>query len=209
MVWQNWQWAALISLALLTFWLGNELLDLNIWAGTASFEQVYDIRNDTQAWKDYLVDSDDSEPKKVLASITGAVNSPGLYEFQEGAVVADLLNKAKGLKSSADKAYVSQEINLAQVITSGQQIYVPFIEEQKLFAAETKSDSQNDNNNSTQQIININTATASELETLPGVGPSTAQKIIAARPFSSKKDLLEVAGIGESTLAKLEDLIQV
>jgi competence protein ComEA len=100
---------------------------------------------------------------------------------------------------------MAREVNLAAVLTSGQQIYVPAITERSLLSEQTESDkvAANDSNSS----ININTASASELETLPGVGPATAEKIIAGRPYDNINDITSVSGIGDATLAKIKDLI--
>lgn len=141
-------------------------------------------------------------------NVSGAVNSPGVYSFPANTVVADALNAAGGLNSEADHAYVASQINLAKTLSGGEHIYIPSISEKKLAVAQS-SPSSSGSIETTGLVINLNTASREQLETLPSVGPSLAEKIIAARPYKSVDDLNAVSGIGEATFGKLKGLVTV
>lgn len=141
----------------------------------------------------------------VMVHVSGAVVSPGLVELPESARVHDAVQAAGGMTQNAS----SDSLNLARVITDGEQIIVPTIEEQQALEAASQSVS----GAGVAGKVNINTATVDQLDTLPGVGESTAQKIIADReangPFSSPEDLKRVSGIGDKKYEELADLISV
>jgi competence protein ComEA len=160
-----------------------------------------------------------ADEQSLVVSITGAIVHPGVYEFsfQEGAgvVVQALIDKAGGFTKRADLSYVSQKINLARQLAGNEQIYIPSVDEKKLLEAAGSSSSGSGGSSASSgsdqatEKVNINTATSEGLQTLPGVGPSTAEKIISARPFSSIEDIKNVSGIGDATFNKLKDLISV
>ncbi|MEP7103525.1 MAG: ComEA family DNA-binding protein [Candidatus Dojkabacteria bacterium] len=141
---------------------------------------------------------------KNIAYISGQINSPGVYEVEDNSRISDLISQAKGLTDKADLDYLAKNINLSEKIKDEQHIYIPSLDEREVAGTNTSS--------TAKQIdgkININTASAAELDTLPGIGPSTADKIIAARPFESIDDLLNVTGIGDSKFNEIKDLIDV
>lgn len=142
----------------------------------------------------------------IAVHVSGAVAAPGVYELEEGARVADAVELAGGfLEGAAENA-----LNLARVLNDGEQVVVPTAEEQAALqsAAEASGGAAGVGGK-----VNINTASVEQLDTLPGVGESTAQKIIADReangPFSSPEDLKRVSGIGDKKYAELADLITV
>jgi len=137
----------------------------------------------------------------IKVDIQGAVNQPGVYEVKIGTVVEEAINAAGGLSDAADLLYISQNINNAREVVDGEKIYIPREGEQS-----TVVSGQPD---STQGKININTATATELDTLPRIGPAYAQKIIDARPFVRIEDIKNVKGIGDSIFQDIKDLICV
>lgn len=142
----------------------------------------------------------------IAVHVSGAVAAPGVYELEEGARVADAVELAGGfLEGAAENA-----LNLARVLNDGEQVVVPTAEEQ---AAQQAAVESAGGTASLGGKVNINTASAEQLDTLPGVGESTAQKIIADReangPFSSPEDLKRVSGIGDKKYAELADLITV
>ncbi|WP_284229226.1 ComEA family DNA-binding protein [Arenivirga flava] len=143
-------------------------------------------------------------PSLVLVHVLGAVARPGLYELAEGDRVVDAVAAAGGFTAEADQA----ALNLAQVLADAQQVQVPRVGEAPPAppggaAAGTAAGG----------LVNLNTADLAALDTLPRVGPSTAQKILDWResngPFTSVDDLLAVSGIGEATLEGLRDLVTV
>jgi len=138
--------------------------------------------------------------KVLTVHVAGAVNSPGLYKLDEGTRVADALTEAGG--ATADAAL--DDINLAGRLQDGQKVMVPrAVSPQTAGAAPAEPQAGS--------LINVNTATAEQLDALPGVGPSLAQKIISWRtrngPFSSLEDLDEVGGIGPAKLESLKDSV--
>lgn len=129
--------------------------------------------------------------------VAGWVVSPGVVTVTDGAIVADAIAAAGGMRSGADAA----SLNLAAAIRRGDQIVVP-----------GPGDGQVAGRGDSDQLISLSRATSSELEELPGVGPVLAERIVAFRedhgPFQAVEDLLEVPGIGEAKLASLRDLVR-
>jgi len=133
--------------------------------------------------------------------VSGAVRSPGLYVLPTGSRVVDAVAAAGGFADDADRSAV----NLARVISDGEQLPVPRVGEsmEQSSGAQTAADSR----------VNLNTADAAELEELPRIGPALAERIVAWRDdngrFTSVDDLLAVPGIGDKMLASLRDLVTV
>lgn len=140
----------------------------------------------------------------IRVDVQGEVNKPGLYEFKEGQVVADVIERAEGYTKDASKEYISKGLNLASKISDQQKIYIPANNEYA-----SSSTSHNADSTVKSQKVNINTASISELDSLAGIGPSYAQKIIDARPFKSIEDIKAVSGIGEATFQKIKDDITI
>ncbi|MDD3475005.1 MAG: ComEA family DNA-binding protein [Candidatus Dojkabacteria bacterium] len=156
----------------------------------------------------------------IVVDISGAIKDPGVYCFVDGSKLVDVVKRASGFAEGVAYKYVSMNINLSELITNHQKIYIPYEEDvycevkslQYINSTESSTQQTNSSNNqsdSTQSCININTATKDQLITLDGVGESTAQKIIDARPFTTIEDILDVSGIGESTYEKFKDDICV
>jgi competence protein ComEA len=139
----------------------------------------------------------------VLVDVSGWVRHPGVYEFTEGARVIDAIDAAGGARSGASL----EALNLAAALVDGTQILVPR-EGQEGVAPPPVSDGA-----VVGSLINVNTATATELEELPGVGEVIAQAIVDYRtengPFASVDQLLDVSGIGDATLENIRDLVTV
>lgn len=147
----------------------------------------------------------------VIVDVKGAVKRPGVYEAFQGDRVVDLLKKAGGINEQGEES----GINLALKVTDEMVIYVPYKGEEK-----TKTSAQSlveggsvGNGGSNGGVIDLNKATAAELDELPGIGPTRAETIIEYRDsnggFSSKEDLKNISGIGEKTYEKLADLVTV
>lgn len=136
-------------------------------------------------------------PAPLAVYVTGAVAEPEtLYSLPPGSRVSDAVNAAGGALPDADL----ERVNLAGFLHDGDQIHVPFAEEQAALPTPGGSG-----------ILNVNTATADELDTLPGIGPALAQAIVDYRdangPFTSLDDLDAVSGVGPALLADLAALI--
>jgi competence protein ComEA len=126
--------------------------------------------------------------------VNGAVATPGVYTLPEGSRVEDAINAAGGLLSGAE----AENINLAQLLKDEQHIDVPGIV---------------DTGHVNAGRVNINTATAAELDALPGIGETTAQAIVDYRlengPFQVVQDIMNVPGIGPAAYALIKDYINV
>lgn len=151
------------------------------------------------------------EESKIFIHVVGEVINSGVYELTEGSRIIDAVQAAGGATSLANL----DNVNLAAPIYDGQQIYIPSVIDklnQLSSGSSTGSISSSHSNNSSNKI-NINTASSSELQNLSGIGPSKADYIIDYRndkgPFKKVEELLEVSGIGESTLEKIRDDVVV
>ena len=152
----------------------------------------------------------------VAVHVVGQVSSPGVVEVAAGSRVIDAIAAAGGLTETADPGAV----NLARLVVDGEQIYVPVPGEEIPVApapAGTTSAAQDPgaaaNATGPGAVINLNTADVAALDTLPGIGPAIAGRIIDWREahgsFAAVDDLLEVAGIGPAVLTKIRDLVTV
>lgn len=143
--------------------------------------------------------------KPIVVHITGAVPRPGVYALPQGARVQDLISAAGGFLAEAQKT----DINLAALLEDGQKLDIPYLEGISPVLATPEEAVVV----TTTELININIASQAELESLPGIGPTTAQKIIEYRdangPFLNPEDIINVPGIGPGTYERIKDLITV
>ena len=164
-------------------------------AQTSTSEPIEDTASDTPIAE-----------KTIFVHVEGAVATPGLLELSEGSRVYDAIQAAGGFAEDARH----DAVNLARVLTDGEQIIVP----------STQSDGGSDAAPATAASagtaagkVNINTADVATLDTLPGIGASTAAKIVADReangPFKTIEDLKRVSGIGDKKFSQLEGCITV
>jgi competence protein ComEA len=157
------------------------------------------------------VASPSPSPAVVFVHVVGRVRRPGVYELHEGDRVIDAIRAAGGAKQDADL----RSINLAALLADGEQIIVwkrgapgdPFP------VSGPAGSSGSSGAGGPPALINVNTATLDQLESLPGIGPALGQRIIDYReqhgPFASVDDLLNVSGIGDQRLADLRPLVTV
>ena len=149
-------------------------------------------------------------PLPLRVHVTGEVNAPGIYALPPGAIVSDALAAAGGLTSNADPT----GLNLAGLLADGMQVFVGsqgsgtgIVTTEALPSGVSSGASEA----SSGDRVNINMATQAELETLPGIGPALAGRIIEYRDqnglFSAPEDLMDVSGIGEVTFEDISDLI--
>ncbi len=198
---------------------GLAMASFNSRSGGVSFERsdeasASDVRGSGDASAD---DADESSAKsssaaEVYVDVDGAVVRPGVYRLKDGARVSQAIDAAGGLTAEADVT----GLNRASKVADGQKIYVPKVGEQQAVAADGGADNGAvlaSGANDVAGLVNINTASAAELQTLSGIGPSMAQSIIDERTkngaFASVDDLMRVSGIGEKKLAKIKDCICV
>lgn len=158
----------------------------------------------------------------IFVDVSGAVKSPGVYCFDPGSRIVDAIKKAGGFTALTSIEYVYRSLNLAKELTNNQKIYVPSMSElicelkeftlkiEEIIPENNTIDTTGDNSDtgdSEEECVNINTASITELDSLDGVGPSTAQKIIDNRPYNSIQGILNVSGIGEATYNKFKNNI--
>ena len=145
--------------------------------------------------------------------VEGAVVAPGVHVLPDGSRVGDAIAAAGGYAPVVDIAAASHALNLAARLTDGQQVHVPALGETAApLASAAGGGGDGASAAPAAGPIDINHATADELDTLPGIGPVTAQKIIDARtaaPFASVDELESRGVVGASTFEKLRDLITV
>lgn len=150
-------------------------------------------------------DAPDAQPsQQLVVHVSGAVDAPGVVSLPSGSRVDDALEAAGGATAEADLS----SINLARPLEDGEQIHVPVPGEEPPQPAAGPAGDAVSGTGSTGSI-DLNTASAAELEELPGVGPAIAQRILEHRekngPFTSVDGLLEVSGIGPATLEKIRE----
>ena len=158
-------------------------------------------------------DNDYKKDEKKYIDISGAVNVPGLYEASDEARLNDLIDMAGGLSEVADKNFFSRNFNLAKLVVDQEKIYIPSKKETEngynvQFEAELANSNTTYKVKSTERI-NINLATLEELDTLPGVGKVTAEKIINNRPFGALDELIIKKVINKSVYQNILDLIEI
>lgn len=149
------------------------------------------------------------EPAEVYVHVSGAVRHPGLYVLDQGARVVDAIAAAGGYADGADGAAV----NLARAVDDGEQLHVPMQGEDAGASGGTGGGATGGSGAAGDGRVNLNTADAAALETLPRIGTALAERILAWRDengrFTSVEDLLAVPGIGEKMLESLRDLVSV
>lgn len=136
-----------------------------------------------------------STQSEIKVDIAGAVNSPGVHTLTKDARIEDLIKAAGGFSVEADVEYISKKLNLSQKVADGMKVYVPRSGESGIIVGATDGG------------ISINSATAAELEALPGVGAVTANKIISKRPYNSVGELLTKKAVSKSVFEKIKDLV--
>ncbi len=152
---------------------------------------------------DSIFVEEEEEDKSVVVYVTGQVKSKGVVCLQEGDRVIDAINAAGGPTGEADL----DRINLAELVTDEKWIYVPYVGEEINHAVIGSIGREDEGK------VNINTASASEIERLPGIGPVLAGRIVDFRekrgPFGTPEDIMKVSGIGPRIYESIKDSISV
>jgi len=149
-------------------------------------------------------------PAELVVEIVGAVTRPGVYRLPAGTRIGDLVDAAGGYSPRVDVDRASRELNLAALLADGDQVRVPSRDDAAATfgAANAGGGAQP----ASDDLVDLNAATSAELEALPGIGPATAGKIIAAReeqPFTTIDELRSRGVLGEKTFEKVRDLVVV
>ncbi|MCM3021792.1 helix-hairpin-helix domain-containing protein [Heyndrickxia ginsengihumi] len=159
-------------------------------------------------------DQSATENQDIYVDVKGAVNNPGVYKLSGNERVQDAIQDAGGFKKDADQ----NQVNLAQKVQDEMVVYVPEVGENQLPTVNSASSSsaaeQGESSlQSSNNLVNINTADETELQTLTGIGPSKAAAIIEYREkngfFKKVEDLKNVSGIGDKTFEKIQSSITV
>lgn len=147
---------------------------------------------------------------EITVDVEGAVAKPGVYKLKEGARFADALEEAGGISTDADSDLIGRQINLAAKLVDGAKVYIPDKNEMTLINSATGETQSSDSLGvPVNNLININSAGSAELDTLSGIGPVTAQKIIDNRPFQTVDELLSKKVLSASVFEKIKDKITV
>jgi len=158
--------------------------------------QIFDNKKSSEPTIQFEENTPTPEVLEIVVDVEGAVMQPGVYKLTTDKRMVDALAAAGGLSSDADRNWVEKNINLAGKLTDGLKIYIPRDGEEVL--------SENDGGATAVSVININLASISDLETLPGVGEVTAQKIVDGRPYTTIEELLEKKIVGSATFEKIK-----
>ena len=154
---------------------------------------------------------------QLVAEVSGAVKKPGVYELFSGARIKDLIARAGGLSDSADQKFFSRNFNLARYLLDQEKVYVPsidevangvFVETQKTIdfsQPQAMNFQQQAINPIDSNLININAASLDQLDSLSGVGKTTAQKIIDGRPYQSVEDLINKKIVKQNIFDQIKD----
>jgi len=177
----GWWW---ISLGV----VGLVLMGWSVWQGGKK-EEV----------KVEYIQTGEEEKVWLWVDVGGAVERPGVYQLERGSRIKDGLIIAGGLADEADRDYVSRIINLASEVEDGEKIYIPFRgyeEKGEVMGVMT-------------EMVNLNTASKSKLDTLWGVGEKRAEDIINNRPYKSVEELVEKKVLTESIVERNKELLTV
>lgn len=184
------------------------------WAEEEVFTEELQVENTVEEGE-----AEQIEENEIIIHISGAVVNEGIVKMKQGARIADVIEKAGGLKENASL----KNVNLAYMVEDGQKIYIPTVEE-VVGQDETKEYLIiEDGNNSSisslnfdkgdELMVNLNKATQTELEQLPGIGAATALKIINYREengeFKTIEDIKNVKGIGDAKFNNIKEYICV
>ena len=179
---------------------------------TSSLMQPITLPEQIQIQDSQVENSETSKEEnsaELVVDVKGAVKSPGVYVLMRDDRVIDAITFAGGYTEDADSTY----INHAQKLTDEMVIYVPKIGEEIDLEQQTFVNPSATENQTTNGKVNLNTASETELSTLPGIGPAKAKAILEYRQqngrFKSLDDLKNVSGIGEKTYEKLKQYIEI
>lgn len=167
-----------------------------------SYDLPSNVSNDSNSLSQSV-----SNFKEIVVEIKGEVKNPNIYKLNENSIIEDLINKAGGLTEFADIS----KINRAEKLQDHIAIVIPNKNDPN--SQNTLSSSVSASSTQGNSLVNLNTATDTELQSLPGVGPSKAKSIIEYREknggFKSIDEIKNIKGIGESSFEKLKDKITI
>jgi competence protein ComEA len=140
---------------------------------------------------------------KLTVEVMGAVTNPGVWQFERGSRVGQAIDQAGGVTNEASREFVAKTLNLAERLTDGQKIYIPFSWEEEL-VKETQASVNN-----VTKLVSINTASSDELMTLKGIGEARATAIIENRPYLQLSELVTKEVVSEGVFGEIMELISL
>ncbi len=153
--------------------------------------------------KEYPKESLVAIDRLISVDVSGAVQTPGVYKLKDGDRIEEAIKAAGGFAENANGEFISKYLNLAQKLSDGSKVYIPFKGEQASVGQTSAA------GNNAQAKVNINLASQAEIEALPGIGPITASKIISGRPYQTIEELQSKKVVSKSVFEKIKDVIAV
>jgi competence protein ComEA len=150
---------------------------------------------------------------EIMVEVAGEIMGPGVYKLPAGSRVEDLLTLSGGFSGNADRLWTDKYLNRAAKLTDGQKVFIPSLNEQSgVLSAKTSGGDQTVSStfsSDSNTLININTSSLGELDSLPGIGPVYGQSIIEHRPYSTLEELVSGGAIKQSLYDKIKDRITI
>lgn len=195
------------------FLIENKLLVLFVFIGLilAGVGVFFLKSGSLSSEKVQIIESQQETLSELVVEVSGAVEKPGVYKLKSGSRIDDALILAGGLSAVADRDWVAKMLNRAAKLTDGQKIFIPDKQSSSV-SANKNGGYQNVSSvlgEKSGDLININTAGAKELDSLPGIGQVYAQKIIEQRPYSNIEELVSKKVLPQSTYEKIKDKVTV
>jgi len=172
---------------------------------------TFSSRNQVELSNSQEQSGSESELGQVMIDVSGAVQKPGVYKLSYGSRVAEAISAAGGLKPEADNQTLIQNLNLAEKVSDGQKIFIPFFRAELKTEAvmRTASESEVITTNSNSALISLNQASAKELETLPGIGAKKANDLIAGRPYTNLESAQTVAKLSDAQWLEIKSQLKL
>ena len=163
----------------------------------------YTLQKNTTKEIKFTQEQTASSSAQIIVHLAGEVANPGVYTLPFGSRMNDLISRAGGFTNTASKEYINKVLNLAQILKDGAKIYIPKEDETNSSSLGVVAGEK------TAGLININSASLSELDALPDIGAVRAQKILDNRPYSAIEELVEKKVITQTIFEKIKEKITI
>jgi competence protein ComEA len=140
-----------------------------------------------------------NQVETIWVDVAGAIKNPGVYKLPKGARIISVIEASGGITSDADAEWINKNVNKAEVVSDGYKLYIP--------GKIAKADSTEEFG--VTGVISINSASITQLDELPGIGPATATKIISGRPYIKLEDLVDRKIIGVNVWTQIKDKVSL
>jgi len=141
---------------------------------------------------------------KITVEVNGAVNEPGVWQFERGQRIGEALERAGGINKDANAGFLAKQLNLASQLKDGDKIYLPFIGEEEKTSEELSASTPIEKNISqSKEKISVNLASIDDLKTLNGIGDSRAEAIVANRPYAQLGELVSKKALSQTLFDEL------